>query len=84
MDRKANSRFYGSSSMSPEKIFASSPNIAPNAANSFVQMLTAQTQLSPTSPNAQSATASTSIAPQQVPAEEQSEVRTFGMPDPED
>ena len=30
MDRKANAAFYGSTSMTPEKIFVSSPNIAPD------------------------------------------------------
>ena len=39
MDRKANAAFYGSSAMTPEKIFASSPNIAPDVANTFVQFL---------------------------------------------
>jgi len=42
MDRKANTAFYGSSSMTPEKIFVSSPNIAPDIANEFVQILTPQ------------------------------------------
>ena len=80
MDRDANSRFYRSTSMSPEKIFASSPNIAPDIANTFVQILTAQTRRLPTTPGMQSGT---SNAPQ-VPVEEQAEVRTFGMPDPEE
>ncbi|MDA0707255.1 MAG: lipid-binding SYLF domain-containing protein [Proteobacteria bacterium] len=80
MDRDANSRFYHSTSMSPEKIFASSPNIAPDIANTFVQILTAQTRRLPTTPGMQSGT---SNAPQ-VPVEEQAEVRTFGMPDPEE
>lgn len=81
MDRAANTRFYGSSSMSPEKIFASSPNIAPAVANTFVQILTAQTRRLPTAPGMQAGT--TSNTPP-VPVEEQAEVRTFGMPDPED
>jgi len=81
MDRSANSRFYGSTSMSPEKIFASSPNIAPDTANTFVQILTAQTRRLPTSPGMQSG--STISAPP-VAEEEQAEVRTFGMPDPTD
>ena len=50
MDRKANARFYGSPDMSPEKIFDSSPNIAPNIANTFVQVLTAQTLRLPKPP----------------------------------
>lgn len=79
MDRNANTEFYGSSSMSPEKIFASSPNIAPDIANTFVQILTAQTRRLPTSPGMQ---ADTTTAPPPA-SDEPSEVRTFGMPDPE-
>ena len=77
MDRKANSAFYGSTSMSPEKIFVSSPNIAPNIANEFVQILTAQTARLPTSPGMQTGTTETPRAAEDKPAE----VRTFGMPD---
>ena len=77
MDRKANVAFYGSSTMTPEKIFASSPNIAPNIANTFVQILTAQTRRLPTSPGMQIKTTSSPI----VATEEPSEVRTFGLPD---
>lgn len=74
MDRKANAAFYASASMTPEKIFASSPNIAPDIANRFVQILAAQTSRLPTSPGMEAVTAPTS--------EPESEVRTFGMPDP--
>ena len=79
MDRKANTAFYGSSSMSPNKIFSSSPNIAPDIANTFVQILTAQTRRLPTRPGMQTGTTS---AP--ADSDEQSEVRTYGMPDPEE
>ena len=87
MDRSANTRFYGSASMSPEKIFSSSPNIAPDIANTFVQMLTAQTRRLPTSPGMQTGSnvqsgGSASAPP--VADEDQAEVRTFGMPDPTD
>ena len=75
MDRKANARFYGSTSMTPEKIFVSSPNIAPNIANTFVQVLTAQTARLPTGPGMQA-------GPDVEPEEEESSVRTFGLPDP--
>ncbi|MGI9247505.1 MAG: lipid-binding SYLF domain-containing protein [Woeseiaceae bacterium] len=76
MDRKANAAFYSSSSMTPEKIFVSSPNIAPDVANTFVQILTAQTRRLPTSPGMQAGTA---------PVEESaSSVRTFGIPDDAD
>jgi hypothetical protein len=74
MDRKANAAFYGSSSMTPERIFVSSPNIAPDVANTFVQILTAQTSRLPTQPGMN--VEGTIRAP-----EEAAEVRTFGMPD---
>lgn len=80
MDRNANTKFYNSSSMSPAKIFASSPNIAPDIANTFVQILTAQTRRLPTQPGMQS---NSSSQPATI-ERESSEVRTFGMPDPED
>ena len=72
MDRKANAAFYSSSSMTPENIFVSSPNIAPDIANTFVQILTAQTRRLPTSPGMQAGI--------ETAAEETPEVRTFGMP----
>ena len=77
MDRKANAAYYGSTSMTPEAIFASSPSIAPDSANTFVQVLTAQTARLPPAPGMRTGAA----APEAV-AEEQSEVRTYGMPDP--
>ncbi len=72
MDRKANVAFYGSPSMTPEKIFVSSPNIAPDVANTFVQTLTAQTSRLPVAPGMQAG----------IAEEESSNVRTYGMPDP--
>ena len=72
MDRKANAAFYSSSSMTPEKIFVSSPNIAPDVANTFVQILTAQTRRLPTSPGMQAGVES---AEEEAPS-----VRTYGMP----
>ena len=50
MDRKSNSVYYGSSSMTPELIFSSSGNIAPPSANNFVQILTSQTHQLPIAP----------------------------------
>jgi lipid-binding SYLF domain-containing protein len=73
MDRKANAAFYSSTSMTPEKIFVSSPNIAPDVANTFVQILTAQTSRLPTSPGMRAGTSQIE--------EEVSNVRTFGLPD---
>jgi len=77
MDRKANSAFYSDASMTPEKIFVSSPNIAPNIANKFVQILTAQTRRLPTRPGMQAGTVSAPTTAEDEP----SEVRTFGVPD---
>ncbi|MDH3612281.1 MAG: lipid-binding SYLF domain-containing protein [Gammaproteobacteria bacterium] len=77
MDRKANSAFYGSSSMTPEKIFVSSPNIAPDIANEFVQILSAQTARLATKPGMQAGTTSGPRAADDAPPN----VRTFGMPD---
>ena len=79
MDRKANAAFYGSPGMTPEKVFASSPNIAPNVANEFVQLLTRQTSRLPTQPGMQAG----ATEPTYTEEEEASEVRTFGLPDPE-
>ena len=76
MDRKANAAFYASANMTPENIFVSSPNIAPDIANRFVQILAAQTSRLPTSPGMEAGA---------TPATEpESEARTFGMPDPDE
>lgn len=77
MDRKANASFYGSTSMTPEKIFVSSPNIAPNIANDFVQILTAQTARLPTKPGMRAGTTTAPPMMDEGPAN----VRTFGIPD---
>jgi lipid-binding SYLF domain-containing protein len=78
MDRRANAAYYGSPSITPEKIFASSPNIAPDSANRFVQVLTAQTTRLAKAPGMQ-----TLPSPAPVPAREaESSVQTFGMPAP--
>jgi lipid-binding SYLF domain-containing protein len=83
MDRKANAAFYTSSSMSPDEIFESSPNIAPDVANSFVQLLTAQTNRLPATSGMQSGGAEvTNTSP--TTGDDDSEVRTYGMPDPEE
>ena len=77
MDRKANAAFYGSAQITPEQIFSSSGNAAPQAANNFVQVLTAQTQRLPMRP----AAAASASAPRATQPQEQgrSEVRTYGM-----
>ncbi|MCH7829573.1 MAG: lipid-binding SYLF domain-containing protein [Proteobacteria bacterium] len=79
MDRMANAAFYHSTSMTPERIFVSSPNIAPAIANTFVQILTAQTSRLPKQPGM-----STAGAASAQPEETKSAVRTFGMPDPDE
>jgi lipid-binding SYLF domain-containing protein len=84
MDRKANASFYGSSGMTPEKIFVSSPNIAPDIANTFVQILTSQTSRLPTQPGMSTGGAIPAEAEAEAEAEEEAEVRTFGMPDSTD
>ena len=76
MDRKANAAFYGSTSMTPEKIFVSSPNIAPDIANTFVQVLTAQTARLPTAPGMQAGAGMPDES-----SEAESEVKTYGIPD---
>lgn len=78
MDRRANAAFYSSPSMTPEKIFASSPNIAPDSANRFVQVLTAQTTRLAKAPGMQ-ALPSSAPAPAREP---EPGVQTFGMPGP--
>jgi lipid-binding SYLF domain-containing protein len=79
MDRMANAAFYGSSDITPEMIFASSGNSAPAVANTFVQLLTAQTSRLPKSPGMQAASTSASVQP-----EPESSVRTFGIQAPEE
>lgn len=80
MDRKANAAFYSSPSMTPEKIFASSPNIAPDEANRFVQVLTAETARLARAPGMASSPTPTPSPP---PARQtESSVQTFGMPGP--
>ena len=76
MDRRANAAFYSSPSMTPDKIFASSPNIAPDIANRFVQVLTAQTTRLAQAPGMEA-------LPSPTPASEpEPSVQTFGMPGP--
>ena len=77
MDHKANAAFYGSSTLTPQLIFDSSPNIAPDVANKFVQVLTAQTRRLPTQPGMQVGTTSS-----EKPSDDDSQsVKTFGMPE---
>jgi len=75
MDRKANAAFYGSASITPEQIFAGSGNAAPQAANTFVQVLTTQTNRLPLRPGMKSNATSARSTPA---PQEKSEVRTYG------
>lgn len=85
MDKRANAAFYGSQNMEAASVFASSPNIAPDIANDFVQLLTRQTSRLPKQPGMQTGTSvsrSSDSGNDQGPDEE-AEVKTFAMPDPE-
>lgn len=79
MDKKSNAAFYGSSTLSPEDIFLSTGNIAPDVANTFVQLLTAQTRRLPKQPTLQSElqTIEGEAGPKQ-------KVRTFGIGGPDE
>lgn len=78
MDRRSNAAYYGSSSMTPEMIFASSGNAAPTSANNFVQVLTAQTRRLPRQPGMNAGLTAGDYSP-----EPKSKVRTFGIGDPD-
>ena len=78
MDRKSNAAFYGSSSITPKQIFESSGNAAPQVANNFVQVLTAQTRRLPKQPGMDASTASASN--KTTPS---TPVRTYGIGDPD-
>ncbi|MEX2126273.1 MAG: lipid-binding SYLF domain-containing protein [Woeseia sp.] len=88
MDRAANAAFYGSSTITPEQIFVSSGNSAPQVANNFIQVLTAQTRQLPTQPGmeagADSGTPSLNTADNaNRGAQAPSAVRTYGIGDPD-
>ena len=80
MDRKANAAFYSNPEITPETIFASSPNSAPDVADAFVQTLTAQTERLPRQGGMQAGASQSGEAPR----DDEPEVRTFGMPASED
>lgn len=77
MDRKANAAFYGDPSLTPEGIFVSSPNVAPDIANTFVQLLTAQTRRLPKQPGMQAGAGTEAD-------EGVSNMRTFGLSNDDD
>ncbi len=79
MDRVANAAFYGSSSITPEQIFASSGNAVPAVANTFVQVLTAQTRRLPRQPGM-----GAGFSPTNAQEQAESSVRTFGIQGPDE
>jgi lipid-binding SYLF domain-containing protein len=79
MDRLANAAYYNAADMTPEKIFASSGNMAPPEANRFVQTLTAQTNRLPAQTGV-----SVGVATAYNSTQKKSTVKTFGMPDPDE
>lgn len=81
MDRRANAAFYGSAKITPDQIFADSGNSAPQSANNFVQVLSAQTRRLPMRPGmiTEPSTART-LQPQE---QRKTEVRTYGMNNPD-
>jgi hypothetical protein len=82
MDRKSNVAFYDSTTMTPERIFVSSPSIAPDVANTFVQILTAQTSRLPRQSEMRSEMQPAAI--QSATEDRPSEVRTFRLPEAEE
>lgn len=77
IDHKGNAAYYGSSSITPKEIFASSGNFAPPEANEFVQTLSLQTRELGSRP--------TSVAEEATePSEPKPKVRTFGIPEPDE
>jgi lipid-binding SYLF domain-containing protein len=80
MDRNANAAFYGSAQITPEQIFSSSGNAAPQVANQFVQVLTAQTRRLPVQPSMSDG----EVAAVSSASQTQSTVKTYGMPEPDE
>ena len=83
VDKKSNAAFYGSA-ITPQQIFDSSGNAAPDVANTFVQKLTAATRRLPSDPGMSAGT--TQSAPSSsmaAPAQQQPTVRTYGIGDPD-
>lgn len=78
MDHKSNAAYYSNPDITPDRIFAGSHGTAPDSAGAFVQTLTTQTQRLPRQPAMQAGPAPES------PDEQPSEVRTYGMPGPEE
>ncbi len=84
MDRKANAAFYGSARITPEQIFASSGNAAPQSANVFVQTLAAQTSRLPVGPGMNAEEGAAEPRRPTIQESQRSEVRTYGMTSEDD
>ena len=77
MDQGANAAFYGDPDITAAQVFASSGNLAPAAANNFVQVLTSHTRNLPKLPGM-----GTEVSVKTT-AEPKPEVRTYGIGDPD-
>ncbi len=87
MDQRANAAFYASPDITPDAIFESPTGKAPPSANAFVELLTAQTSRLPVgtsvaNPSAEELPEATQQQPEPQP--EQDDVKTFGIPGPDD
>lgn len=82
MDHKANAAFYGTAGVTPQQVFDSAGNRAPAVANSFVQILAAQTAQLPQQPGMQPGSSATRTGAGSAPREPS--VRTFGISDPDE
>lgn len=76
MDQEANAAFYGKPDITAAEVFASSGNLAPAAANNFVQVLSAHTRQLPKLPGMETDVSVNTAA------EPKSGVRTYGIGDP--
>ncbi len=77
MDQGANAAFYGKPGITAAEVFASSGNLAPAAANNFVQVLTAHTRELPKLPGM-----GTEVSVN-TPAEPRTGARTYGIGEPD-
>ena len=76
IDDKANAAYYGTAGITADQIFAGSANSVPATANTFIQALALQTTQVPTE-----AAPLAPVKTEDVPA---SEVKTYGIGDPDE
>ena len=90
MDQRSNAAFYGSPDITPDSIFESASSSAPPSAMAFVDLLTAQTSRLPVdasiaeTPEAEAPEAPAVAAPSADAPEGQDDVKTYGIPGPDD